>query len=114
GELFNEIPDRISDAATLIGLGYAAHSNPVLGYIAACMAIMTAYVRAAGKVAGANQEFCGPMAKPHRMNAVTAAALFCAFAPGSWQSFHNPIPVGVPALALLLIILGGVWTIIRR
>jgi len=29
GELYNEIPDRISDAAVLIGLGYAEGSDPV-------------------------------------------------------------------------------------
>ncbi len=30
GELFNEMPDRISDAATLIGLGYAAGGSRLL------------------------------------------------------------------------------------
>ena len=34
GELFNEIPDRVSDAVTLIGFGYAAGSNVLLGFIA--------------------------------------------------------------------------------
>src|SRR5579875_3268256 len=29
GELYNEIPDRLSDAAILIGAGYAAGSAPV-------------------------------------------------------------------------------------
>src|SRR5438132_145918 len=32
GELYNEIPDRISDAAALIGLGYAAGGSATLGY----------------------------------------------------------------------------------
>src|SRR5262245_42494369 len=45
GELYNEVPDRVSDAATLIGLGYAVGGNPVLGYAAAAVAIFTAYVR---------------------------------------------------------------------
>src|SRR5207247_1612290 len=33
GELFNEVPDRVSDSAVLIGLGYAHGSEPVLGYL---------------------------------------------------------------------------------
>src|SRR4029077_15628901 len=28
GDLLNEVPDRVSDAATLIGFGYAAGSDP--------------------------------------------------------------------------------------
>src|SRR6478672_8881927 len=51
GELFNEFPDRLSDAATLIGFGYAAGSLPKLGYVAAVGALLTAYVRALGKAA---------------------------------------------------------------
>src|SRR5699024_4358469 len=49
GELYNEVPDRISDAAVLIGLGYAAGSSVTLGYLAACLALLVAYVRAMGK-----------------------------------------------------------------
>ena len=35
GELFNEISDRVADIAILIGAGYTAGGNPVLGYLAA-------------------------------------------------------------------------------
>jgi phosphatidylglycerophosphate synthase len=106
GELFNEIPDRISDAAALVGLGYAAHSSPTLGYIATTLAIFTAYVRAQGKAAGANNEFCGPMAKPHRMFIVTLTCLVMAFFP---TLVDDP-----PKLALACIVAGCVITIIRR
>jgi len=75
GELYNEIPDRISDAATLIGAGYALGGSPVLGFVAACCAIFVAYIRAMGKIATGHQEFCGPMAKPHRMATMTAACV---------------------------------------
>ena len=37
GELYNEVPDRVSDAATLIGLGHAAEGWPVLGFLAAIL-----------------------------------------------------------------------------
>ena len=78
GELYNEVPDRVSDTAICIGAGYAVGSWPVLGYLAACVALLVAYVRAQGKVAGAHQEFCGPMAKQQRMFVLTAAAVYCA------------------------------------
>ena len=35
GELFNEVPDRVSDIAVLIGAGYAAGGNATLGLLAA-------------------------------------------------------------------------------
>jgi phosphatidylglycerophosphate synthase len=111
GELFNEAPDRVSDAATLIGLGYAAASVPVLGYVAACVALFVAYVRAIGKAAGAHQEFCGPMAKPQRMFFATLAALWCCAMPAAWQQVG---PLSVPALVLWLIIAGGTITAARR
>jgi phosphatidylglycerophosphate synthase len=104
GELFNEIPDRIADSAILIGLGYSAGGHVVLGYLAALAAMFTAYVRAAGRVAGAPQDFCGPMAKPHRMAVVIGVAMISAFLP----------PTRLPEFALVVIALGSMWTAVRR
>jgi phosphatidylglycerophosphate synthase len=67
GELYNEVPDRVSNAAVFIGAGFASGGNVALGYIATILAIFTAYIRAAGKIASAPNEFCGPMAKQHRL-----------------------------------------------
>lgn len=115
GELYNEIPDRVSDAAALIGLGYAAGGSPTLGYAATALAIFTAYVRAQGKAAGARAEFCGPMAKPQRMFLLTLAALFLALTPASWQFRFGPGDRwGIPAAALILIAGGCVITAARR
>src|SRR5207237_1249510 len=107
GELFNEVPDRVSDAATLIGFGYAAGSNPLLGFVATCFALFLPYLRVMGKVVGAQQEFCGPMAKPQRMAVVTVTAIVCALVPGAvdWK---------VPTYALWLIIAGCIVTCVRR
>ena len=107
GELFNEVPDRVSDAATLIGFGYATGSDPVLGFVATIFAIFLAYLRAQGKVAGAHQEFCGPMAKQQRMATITFVALICAIVPSAsdWR---------IPMFALWLIIAGCVITVVRR
>jgi phosphatidylglycerophosphate synthase len=115
GELFNEIPDRVSDAAICIGAGYAAGSLPELGYLAACVALFVAYVRAEGRVAGSHQEFCGPMAKPQRMFVLTLVALYGGLAPRAWQPVLPTTPqAGLTAAGLALIILGGLWTAARR
>lgn len=106
GELYNEIPDRISDTVILAGIGYAA-ADPALGLLAGLLAMLTAYVRATGRAAGAPSDFRGPMAKQQRMAVVTAVAVFCAIAPVSWT---------LPALtaALWLIVAGSAVTAIRR
>jgi phosphatidylglycerophosphate synthase len=115
GELFNEVPDRISDTATLIGLGYSAGGIPVLGYWAAIAAIFTAYVRGVGKVAGAPQDFSGPMAKQQRMFVATVVGVYLGVAPNSWQ-IHGigSLDGGLSASALLLIIVGSIVTAGRR
>lgn len=115
GELYNEVPDRISDAATLVGLGYAAGGAVVLGYVAACVALLVAYVRAMGGLTGARQEFCGPMAKPHRMGVVTLVALYGGLTPSAWQpGVGETAGWGVAVGGLIIIIVGGAWTTARR
>ena len=115
GELYNEVPDRISDAAVFIGAGFAWDGNIALGYIATILAIFTAYVRAAGKIAGAHNEFCGPMAKQHRMLVITLICLYSATTPRSWQMITlNDSQIGLMTLGLVVIVLGCVITIIRR
>src|SRR5947207_9382021 len=115
GELYNEVPDRISDAAGLIGAGYAWGGNMTLGYVATILAIFTAYVRAAGKIAGAPNEFCGPMAKQHRMLVITLICVYAAITPRSWQmiTFNNS-QIGLVTLGLVVIVVGCVITVFRR
>ncbi len=80
GELFNEVPDRVSDTAVFAGLGVVA-GRPALGLGVALAAMATAYVRAVGKAAGQPSDFCGPGAKQHRMAVVTAFAVWAVIAP---------------------------------
>jgi phosphatidylglycerophosphate synthase len=111
GEIFNELPDRFADAFVLIGAGYAAPRlewMPLAGWAAAVLALITAYVRALGAAAGAQQQFCGPMAKPHRMAVMTAAAVIGAFL--HWCRVDFPI-VGY---VLVAVVLGCLVTICRR
>ena len=110
GELYNDVPDRISDAAILIGLGYAIGGNVPLGFAAALVATMTAYIRAAGKAAGAPSQFCGPMAKQQRMAVVIVTSLLAAMLPLTKVA----LPVGLPTVALWIITIGSAWTCVRR
>jgi phosphatidylglycerophosphate synthase len=106
GELFNEIPDRVSDTAVLVGLGWAA-GHPALGLWAALAAMATAYVRTVGRGLGLPSDFSGPMAKQHRMAVVTALAVACGVLPAAWTS-------GWPTAALWIIAIGAFLTTIRR
>lgn len=114
GQIYNEVPDRVSDAATLAGLGYASGSNPTLGWAAASAAIFVAYIRAAAKVTGAPQDFRGPMAKQQRMFIVILVALFAAIAPADWQPTLGRNGWSLPIAALWMIIIGCMLTAIRR
>ncbi len=111
GGLWNEVPDRVSDTAVLVGLGVAGASWS-LGLAAALAAMATAYVRAAGKAAGAPSDFRGPMAKQQRMAIATLVALWCGLAPPSWQLSWSGL--GLPALALVVITALSVVTAGRR
>jgi len=113
GELYNDVPDRVSDAAILIGLGYAVGGNVPLGSAAALVATMTAYIRAAGKAAGAPSQFCGPMAKQQRMAVVIVTSLACAALPFIWRG-GDKVAMHLPTIALWIITIGSAWTCIRR
>ncbi len=111
GEIFNELPDRFADAFILIGAGYAVRSvegGLILGWAAAVLAVITAYVRTLGAAAGAGQCFLGPMAKQHRMAVMTAACVLAA------AGVLMNAGVQVVAVALGIVILGTLLTITRR
>lgn len=111
GELFNELPDRFSDAFIFIGTAYVLPGlawSRELGWAAAVLALMTAYTRALGASMGAGQHFIGPMGKQHRMALMTGAAAVAAAAP-LWPDVAKIIPV-----ALTLVCVGCVVTIFRR
>jgi phosphatidylglycerophosphate synthase len=103
GVLYNEIPDRIADTILLAAVGYAS-GWPDLGWLAAVLAIATAYIRAFGGSLGYEQDFSGPMAKQHRMFTLTVGSLIAAFA--AWQT--------VLATTLGVIVLGCAATLYRR
>lgn len=114
GELYNDIPDRVSDALILVGLGVGLASTMpfavVLGFLAALLAVLTAYIRVLGVSVGTPSYFLGPMAKPHRMALVTGGAaltivsLFYAEQYSAWIFY----------LVLVIVIVGSAFTCVRR
>jgi phosphatidylglycerophosphate synthase len=108
GELFNEVPDRVSDTVLLIGAGYAPTATPELGYAAAVLALFVTYIRALGRGLGQGSDFRGPMAKQQRMWLVAAPALYLALAPHAWRPQH------LMTIALAVISIGCVFTAARR
>ncbi|MEO8128246.1 MAG: CDP-alcohol phosphatidyltransferase family protein [Bryobacteraceae bacterium] len=111
GEIYNDLPDRISDAIILILAGYSL-SWPAwsreLGWSAALLAVMTAYARVLGGASGLVQDFSGPMAKPHRMAVLTAGCIGAAA-----ESFIGASPRSL-AIALGVIVIGSAATMVRR
>ena len=113
GPLWNELPDRVADVLFLVGAGYGArtaglHGAEAVGWLAAVLAVTTAYVRELGRGLGQPADFSGPMAKPHRMAALTIACLISLFEP-IWGG-NGQLMFG----ALAIIAVGTLITVIRR
>jgi phosphatidylglycerophosphate synthase len=107
GVLWNELPDRASDTLCLVAAGYAVRA-PVLGWIAALLAVSVAYVRALGGSLGLPQSFAGPMAKQHRMAVLAVGALG-----GAVEALFR-LPRRSLWLSLLVVIGGSIVTLARR
>lgn len=112
GDLYNEVPDRVSDVLFLAGAGYAASAIPgavSLGWAVAVLAVLTAYVRALGGSQGLDQHFAGPMSKPLRMWVLVLGCL------GSLLEAPLGLPQGVVLVVALAVVgLGSLVTVVVR
>ncbi|HET6409591.1 MAG TPA: CDP-alcohol phosphatidyltransferase family protein [Chthoniobacteraceae bacterium] len=104
GDLWNEVPDRLSDVATIIGAGLAFGGHPSLGVTGAILALLTAYIRALGASLGAGQVFAGIGGKPQRMFLLTVTALTAA-------ALLGPSTV---TIGLILVCLAATSTFVQR
>jgi phosphatidylglycerophosphate synthase len=107
GPFWNEAPDRAADILILVGFGLGA-GQPALGWAAAAMAVLTAYVRELGRAEGMAADFSGPLAKPQRMALVTFGAVIAAMEP-----FVTGTAL-VMTVVLWVLILGTGVTALRR
>lgn len=113
GPIWNELPDRISDTVLLAGAGYGVETAGIgggaaLGWIAAVLAVLTAYVRELGRGLGRPADFSGPMAKPQRMAVLTAFCLVAMLEP-LWRGQGVTLLCG-----LAVIVAGTLVTVVRR
>lgn len=107
GALWNELPDRAADSLFLVPLGYAAGLS-WLGWLAALLAMATAYVRLTGGALGLPQDFRGPQAKPHRMAVMTLGSLAAAAELALAGTVHALV------VALAIIAAGSALTCLAR
>jgi len=109
GVLWNEFPDRLSDLLLLAAAGYLA-GRPELGWAAATVAVLTAYVRELGHRLTGVADFGGWMAKPQRMAVLTLA---CLGAIGA-RLFGHPVDASTFQAALYIVLAGACWTVLAR
>ena len=108
GEILNDLPDRISDVIIFVGVAHSGWMNPLFGYWAAILAVLTAYVGLFGQALGGQREFGGIMSKPWRMVALHI---------GAWLTFvlqRQPERFSILDLTCLVVIVGCVQTIVVR
>ena len=116
GDLYNEVPDRLADVLVLAGAGYAAasiHGGVGVGWVAASLAVLTAYVRTLGAAQGLSNHFEGPMAKPRRMWLLMMGCLLSLLEPTvlARLGLHRGDVLG---LVLSVIAVGSTITIVIR
>ena len=109
GEILNDLPDRISDIVIFVGVAHSGLMNPLIGYWAAILAVLTSYAGLFGQALGVQRQFGGIMSKPWRM-----VALHC----GAWLTFFFA-PQSTATLTIfdwtcLVVIAGCVETIVVR
>src|SRR5687768_13958307 len=110
GEIFNDLPDRLADTIIFCGAGYAAggQHGPTLGWAAAVVSLLTAYLRVLGRSVGAGTYFIGPMAKQHRMALLPGATFVSA------AVVHRGWSQQILTAALAIIVFGALITCVRR
>ncbi|CAN5353456.1 CDP-alcohol phosphatidyltransferase family protein [soil metagenome] len=113
GPIWNELPDRVADVLLLAGAGYSVQTAGIgggsaIGWIAAVLAVLTAYVRELGRGLGQPADLSGPMAKPQRMATLTAFCVISIFEP-LWHGDGQMLLSG-----LLVILAGSLITVARR
>lgn len=110
-EFYNELPERVSDAVTLLGFGFASDSSPWLGLAAALSAIFSAYIRslASARLGGRRPTGIVLMTRSQRLILLSfASALILA-------GISTGIPgTDIPEITLWVVIAGCLLTVCIR
>lgn len=114
GELFNDVPDRIADPLLIVAAGlvaYSAFAMP-LAWVAALLAVLSAYIRVLGVSMDCPADFRGPMAKQHRMALLTVTLLVMAI--NQWFDLLPNVGLYLMDIALATMVIGCAFTCWRR
>lgn len=103
GKVINEVCDRLSDIFLVAPL--VLFVSPVLVVTGLAVIWLTSTCGLLGEVIGAHRLTQGPMGKADRCAVIAVASLVAAL---------TEVPVGPFALALVVMILGGLVTIVAR
>ena len=114
GELFNDVPDRIADPLLIVAAGLVTYSTfgMSMAWIAALLAVLSAYVRVLGVSMDCPADFRGPMAKQHRMALITVTLLVMFF--DQLFAFLPSFNVYLMDVALAIMIASCTFTCWRR
>ena len=111
GEVANELPDRVSDVMIFVGIAHSGLCQVLLGYWAAILSLVVAYIGTLGQAVGGSRDFSGLMSKPWRMVWLSVGAVgFWMF--GDSQLF--PYAFGIVDAALTVVVIGCITTFFER
>jgi phosphatidylglycerophosphate synthase len=113
GEIFNDLPDRVSDVLIFVGAAHSGWMHLLPGYWAAIMSLGTAYVGILGQAVGTRRQFGGLMSKPWRMVVLTIGAWVTFLL---WSLNRQPHFFGLTILdlACLVVVAGCCQTCVHR
>ncbi len=113
GDIYNDFPDRLSDIFIIFGSCLVIQEpwGHDLGWITSVLAVMTAYVRLLGMSMGYKADFCGPMAKQHRMGLLNVTLLIALV--GYFVGFESQVS-RLFTVALVVMSVGAAATCWRR
>lgn len=114
GELFNEVPDRVSDILIFAGVAHSGMGQPLLGWAVIVAAVFVAYIGLFGQAVDVGRQFGGVMTKPWRMVTLGAGAIVALIlwlAHGHHPTWRNLSAIDITMIAILL---GSAQTIFVR
>lgn len=114
GEVFNDLPDRVSDVLIFVSVAVSGFAQPALGYLSAIGALFVAYTGVLGQAVGVQREFSGVMSKQWRMMALHIGAWAQAGANLAGWMPELPANATLLDLTLLFILLGCVQSVAVR
>lgn len=114
GEILNEMLDRYSDTAVILGLIFSSIVKPWLGYLALISVLLSSFSGILGKAVYGKREFSGPMGKADRMIWLSAVCLLYFLFPFVRALSFTKFKFSLFELLMGMFIAGGQLNVIVR